>query len=187
MQRYRYPDPGDTNAGNILRAFDYNWFEARQILVYEYDSGHEREGLDLMAVLIEYRKKIVDRLLISVMKQAAKKMGSRGGEIYATEIGFRYQDLADLELGNGTIDANAPGSSNVTSDYDVTFSIPNAPELETDAVSLFNKQFESRWNLPSAVVFDTNVYTSGFMSAQARKTYEGDAGHGTGLRAGGLL
>jgi hypothetical protein len=176
VQRYRYPNARAATAQDILKAFDFNWFEAKQDLVYEYESGREDEGLKLMKKLINYRKRVVDKVLLDVMKETAKKLGSKGGEIYPTEVGYRYQDLSGVKHGKGTIEANAPGSTNVTSDYDITFSIPGAPEAEIDAVSLFNKKFGDQWKRPSAVVFDTNVYTSGFMSAEARKTYEKELG-----------
>ena len=177
VQLYRYPNrPDRAEAPEILRAFDNNWFEAKQALVYEYEEAHTDEGLQLMRKLIAYRKEKVDGILLRVIKELAKMLGSREGEVYPTEVGYRYRDLAGGMRGDGVIEANAPGSTNVTSDYDVTFSIPGAPEMEMDAVSLFNKKFSAQYELPSAVMFDTNVYTSGFMSAEARKTYQDELG-----------
>jgi len=42
--------------------------------VYEYDSSHVDEGLELMRKLLAYRKQEVDKLLCTVMK----KMGTSG-------------------------------------------------------------------------------------------------------------
>jgi hypothetical protein len=181
VQRYKYTNNAETaEAPNILRTFNNNWFEAKQKLVYEYESGHAEEGLQLMRKIIDYRKEKVDTLLLTVMKEISQKLGSgEGVMITKTESGYRYAVVSKKERWShkekpeiNIIEANAPGSTNVTSDYDITFSIPSAPDLEVDAVELFNKRFMAKWKLPSSVVFDTNVYTSGFMSSEARKPYK---------------
>lgn len=183
IQLYTFPESKlNDQPEDILKEFDNNWFEAKQKLVYEYDSADVGTGLELMRKLIEYRKEEVDGLLKEVISEIAlKHLGDEyeQGTISPTKNGYRYEAVPKAgvvvnENPMGIIEALAPGSQDVTSDYDITFSIPGAPELEVDAVELFNRMFAERWRHPSSVVFDTNVYTSGFMSGEARETYEAE-------------
>ena len=57
----------------------------------------------------------------------------------------------------------APGSTDLTSDYDVTFDAGENKSLEGKAVKEFNKLFRDRWGKESGTIFDTNVYTTGHM------------------------
>ncbi|MEA5597121.1 hypothetical protein [Rivularia sp. UHCC 0363] len=57
----------------------------------------------------------------------------------------------------------APGSTDLTSDYDVTFDGGENKSLESKAVKEFNKLFRERWGKESGTIFDTNVYTTGHM------------------------
>ncbi|MEM7580009.1 MAG: hypothetical protein AAF316_09165 [Cyanobacteria bacterium P01_A01_bin.80] len=57
----------------------------------------------------------------------------------------------------------APGSTNLTSDYDVTFDAGKNKSLEGKAVQEFNKLFSKSWGKESGIIFDTNVYTTGHM------------------------
>ncbi|WP_144054059.1 hypothetical protein [Baaleninema simplex] len=62
----------------------------------------------------------------------------------------------------------AAGSTEFTSDYDITASAPAGFEaLEIYVVELFNELFRQQWGLESGTVFDTNVYTSGHMRPEA--------------------
>lgn len=172
LKPYRLPeDKRGADARTILQAFNDSWFEAKQKLVYEYDSNHAAEGLELMGRLLRYRTTVVDGLLASVLMEMGKARGIGLTGPEKTGQGYKLQDSGDPER---RIEANAPGSTDVTSDYDVTFSIPGAPELEVEAVKSFNRKFMETWRIPSAVMFDTNVYTSGFMSDEARRSYAAD-------------
>ncbi|HBL13269.1 MAG TPA: hypothetical protein DD379_18090, partial [Cyanobacteria bacterium UBA11162] len=62
----------------------------------------------------------------------------------------------------------AAGSTDLTSDYDITFSSGAGNEsLEILAVETFNQLFREQWGRESGLVFDTNVYTSGHMRPEA--------------------
>jgi hypothetical protein len=71
----------------------------------------------------------------------------------------------------------APGSTDLTSDYDVTFDGGENKSLESKAVKEFNKLFRERWGKESGTIFDTNVYTTGHMpTGEDKKEKEKDKG-----------
>jgi len=84
-----------------------------------------------MHQLVAYRKQEVDRILREAME----------------------------EVNPGALKAQAFGSTNLTSDYDLSVSGPNAEKV----VEVFNRKFREQFGdisgLESGILFDTNVYT----------------------------
>jgi hypothetical protein len=117
---------------------------------------------DLMEAIIRYRGTVVFEIVTEVFNRnqefdqsiwLANTIVESGGQI----------------LGNMT-EIVAAGSTDLTSDYDVTFSAGAGNEgLEILAVERFNEVFRRLWGLESGIVFDTNVYTSGHMRSAAFK------------------
>jgi hypothetical protein len=90
-------------------------------------------------------------------------------EIMEKIIAFREMEVQTIinmvkqQLGADQLQAEAFGSKDLTSDYDVTFNAGGNQPIEIQAVKLFNKIFRQRWGKESGTVFDTNVYTTGHM------------------------
>lgn len=64
--------------------------------------------------------------------------------------------------------ALAVGSMNPTSDYDITVSGPASGKI----VEKFNERFRAKWNKESGVVFDTNIYGTGFLHPNATPNFD---------------
>ncbi|HLO89513.1 MAG TPA: hypothetical protein VK203_31510 [Nostocaceae cyanobacterium] len=112
---------------------------------------------ELMKQIINYREKVVKQIITQIL-----------------DINPEFQTL-DVVLGDNSgvvriklIDAVAAGSTDLSSDYDITFSAKKGKEsLEILAVDKFNDLFRKQWGKESGLVFDTNVYTSGHMRPEA--------------------
>ncbi|BDD10032.1 hypothetical protein FUAX_24640 [Fulvitalea axinellae] len=158
---------------DVLRLYGYNWFKAKEHLAYEQyatDSEEYEKRLDLMRGLLDYRTVVVDDLLLKTAEHVASFIpGATVGQKEAFSYASKKEKGWQLHIGSQLLIVSAPGSTSTTSDYDITFIIPGREELETEAVRFFNITFRSQWgNHTSGVVFDTNVYTSGFMSQFAQ-------------------
>ena len=117
---------------------------------------------ETMQGLVDFRKEEVGKIIDEVRKS----------------LKTDAQNLKDI----------APGSTDLTSDYDVTFDAGENKSLESKAVKEFNKLFRKRWGKESGTIFDTNVYTTGHMptgkdteekeidkaKTQSRMTQEGE-------------
>lgn len=144
--------PDDIPEGDVLATFGHNWFKLKDELAFKNKKDNESSAeysikLAAMDKILRYRKKEVDDIL-----EYTKRI-----------IADKYQIPIE------SIDAFAFGSITPTSDYDITFSIPGNPELETDCVELFNDTFKEKFGVSSGVLFDTNVYTNGFMTETRTK------------------
>lgn len=152
-----------------LASQNYNWFTAVDTLAH--DVGETREASERkMANLIKYRASVVNGLIVDTLVHVAKVMGQEGGEA-AGPYGFATEQFgwAERNANGYVIRAFAAGSTNLTSDYDVTFACPKMPHIESVAVAYFNDKFRAAHTFESGVMFDTNVYTSGFMPASAKE------------------
>ena len=151
----------------ILEHYEWDWSKARQKLVYE--AIQETRGLGIMNRLIKYRQHSVNSVVDEVVLGLSGKKDVKRTLI---KDGIKYTIKNTDRVPDTEITSSAPGSTKPTSDYDITFTVKDQPDLEVDLVEAFNDKFGAKWEgKPSAVVFDTNVYTSGFMSEEARKTY----------------
>ena len=153
---------------------------------WEEGLTQESIGAITMWALFQYRQIVVDGILESVMVDLALTNGSGWGknkpirtipykDSEGREIGFavplKSSDSRETQLKTKDkiskrqrfIIAAASGSTNLTSDYDVTFIVPDRPELEIELVLKFNLTFRELFGLEAGYMFDTNVYTSGFM------------------------
>jgi hypothetical protein len=75
------------------------------------------------------------------------------------------QDLIEVEAvfqDKSRISQIAAGSTDLTSDYDIVFYSPNKIKA-IEAVERFNTEFRDKFGRESGFVFDTNVYTPGFL------------------------
>lgn len=167
-----------------LALFDFNWFTMKETLAYSSYRSH----IDAMVSMVEYRKGLVDALLRDSLRHTWAKLtkdvtkgsnrqrkafssfstamveplGGSGYKIGSTANGKAFQ-----------LTAFAAGSTTPTSDYDISFTAAGMPEYESDAVSIFNNAFREAWGgRSSGVVFDTNVYSSGFMPQTVAGTSE---------------
>lgn len=136
---------------DILREYGDNWFKFKDELAYLDKSKNESKEiyemkLASMEMVLQYRQKFVDDLLKLTIEAVSK-------EIAETVNPFTAQDIKAVALGSVT----------PTSDYDITFEIPSHPHLEYKCVKYFNEAFLKKQGVNSGVLFDTNVYTSGFM------------------------
>lgn len=136
----------DIGPGEVLPEFSNNWFDFKKSLAYNQEgqpSDDYQMNLAVMEKMVNYRKDTVDGIVDSAIEEVALKNG----------------------LDTDAIQALAPGSVSPTSDYDITFAIPSRPELEAEVVKAFHQKFgEAFPGLSSGVLFDTNVYTNGFMT-----------------------
>ena len=159
----------DNDQFDDLATFNFNWFRAVEELAHDETAGNQASEQRMLA-LIRYRDLVVDKLLRETMDDVAARMARQDsaaagmGEIVRGKIDYVKQNGAGY-----LIRAFAAGSTNLTSDYDITFAIPRMPNLETDAVVLFNTSFRDIFGREPGMVFDTNVYTSGFMPPETKE------------------
>ncbi|MCU0565525.1 MAG: hypothetical protein MUF49_02890 [Oculatellaceae cyanobacterium Prado106] len=167
----------------ILALYGYDWFRVKEHLAYVRYAKDEQEyenRLKVMGTLIEYRSKAVDTILEETLNAIAQQVinqnpsfANSNEKVKKNKTG--YELTLKGKTGNTTLVASAPGSTSPTSDYDITFQVPISEDLEVDAVKHFNDIFRKRWNgFEPGVVFDTNVYTSGFMSNAAQTQYQSE-------------
>lgn len=112
--------------------------QARRVLAEEFDGWADAtklargSALDRLKLqrLGAYRKAVVDRLLNEVMGEIGSKVG-------------------------GKLERQAFGSTNLTSDYDLSIKGPGAERV----IGEFNRRFRARFGKESGSFFDTNVYT----------------------------
>ncbi|AOW20147.1 hypothetical protein [Urechidicola croceus] len=130
---------------HTLAKYNWNWFNLKDDLAYKKNGQSDEEyntNLNKMRQLVGYRNTLVNDLLKEVIE----------------EIEGRHEDIEDFD-----IEAQNFGSTTPTSDIDITFVSDSNPELEFEAVELFNKKFIQKYGITPGVMLDTNVYTSGFM------------------------
>lgn len=133
---------------DILKMYGDNWFTFKDELAYLDEDKNENPAyyevkLAAMEKVLQYRKEIVDALLKETCEAVAQQKSN--------------------PLTKKAIKALALGSVTPTSDYDITFEIASAPHLEYKCVKYFNETFLKRYGVASGILFDTNVYTNGFM------------------------
>jgi len=151
----------------LIAHFDMSWHKLRQNLVYERGAGLEGtvfRGQDPIAVMkaaVSGRRQVVDAMLDEVMD--ALCAAAKGEFVRDKTSRARYR--VDAGAISARWDVIAIGSSNPTSDYDVTFNFGGDSARETDAVAAFNQRFIARFGAPSGDFFDTNTYTAGFMTS----------------------
>jgi hypothetical protein len=170
---------GSGNPMDILKRHRYHWEHARDSLAYANGKNTGEAKQAQMDTLVKFRLKVVRTVLSEAMINVANQVK---GHMEGTDVGqFAYNEGGaivniNVPLGGGkqekekvVIEAIAPGSSNLTSDYDVTFRIVQLPQYEAALVREFNQLFGSYFvslggpKYESGVVFDTNMYTSGFL------------------------
>ncbi|MBL4649288.1 MAG: hypothetical protein JKY03_06110 [Aureispira sp.] len=138
----------------ILKMYTDNWFTFKDELAYLDKGKNENPAyyevkLAAMEKVLQYRKRIVDALLKETCKAVAEQNNNTLTE----------EDIKALALGSVT----------PTSDYDITFEIASAPHLEYKCVKYFNETFLKRYGVASGILFDTNVYTNGFMPSTTQE------------------
>ena len=161
----------------ILKRYGYHWDVARDVLAYANGERRGKVSRDRMQTLVDFRAKVVLKVLNDAMIKVAGKIpgANVGGFTHNSQgailsinapIGGEKQEKGKEKI---EIHAIAPGSSNLTSDYDVTFQIEQLPQYEADLVREFNLVFRNYFAslggpaYESGVVFDTNIYTSGVL------------------------
>jgi adenosine deaminase len=100
----------------------------------------------LMEQLVDYRQAEVQKL-INEVKAGLKE-----------EVDVVFQD----KQGGRSIRQIAAGSTDLSSDYDIVFYSKNKAKA-IQAVTLFNEKFRNKFEREAGFVFDTNVYTPGFL------------------------
>ncbi|MEG4323810.1 hypothetical protein, partial [Microcoleus sp. herbarium5] len=117
---------------------------------------------DLMRAIIRYRGTVVFEIVTEVFNRNQEFYRSIGlGNVFIESDGQLLGNMTEMVVA---------GSTDLTSDYDVTFSAgAGNEELEILAVERFNEIFRGDWGLESGIVFDTNVYSSGHMRSAAFK------------------
>jgi len=100
----------------------------------------------LMEQLVDYRQAEVQKLINEVKAELKE------------DIDVVFQD----KQGGGSIRQIAAGSTDLTSDYDIVFYSKNKAKA-IQAVTLFNEKFRNKFEREAGFVFDTNVYTPGFL------------------------
>lgn len=103
----------------------------------EYLNKHPASGKKIMERLVRFRKDYVDGKLLA-LKQ-------------------KYPGLRTKSI----------GSTNLTSDYDVTLSGPG----DVDAIEEFHNAFRADWGKESGTVFDTNLYAKDYMPVRSNVAY----------------
>jgi hypothetical protein len=104
---------------------------------------HYLQYPNLMQQLVNHRTQEIQRLIDTVKS-----------ELVDVEAAFQGKD--------GKIQQIAAGSTDLTSDYDVVFYSENKTKAIA-AIQLFNQKFREEFGRESGFVFDTNVYTPGFL------------------------
>jgi hypothetical protein len=112
-----------------------------------------------MRLILQYRIDEVGRIYKQVIDQMwndnePKRTAYNKDKSVPKEEVFQLNDLQFAMM----------GSTDLTSDYDVSFDHNvEKPWVGTTAVKLFNEKFRAKWGKEAGTVFDTNVYTQGFM------------------------
>lgn len=136
----------------ILKSYDNNWFKIKEDLGYlekeNPNSDFYQVKLAALEQLLNYRQQVVDDLLEETKTYVFKVLKAKPN----------MEDFTKKE-----VVAFALGSTTPTSDYDVTFQIADYPQYEYLCVKYFNDTFVQRFGVNSGMLFDTNVYTAGFM------------------------
>jgi hypothetical protein len=114
-----------------------------------------------MKAAVACRRQIVDAMLDEVVDALCAAANAQFVRDRTSKARYR------LDAGAITArwDVIAIGSSNPTSDYDVSFNFGGDSARETEAVAAFNQRFIDRFGAPSGEFFDTNAYTVGFMTS----------------------
>ncbi|MCG8476887.1 MAG: hypothetical protein MI784_15585 [Cytophagales bacterium] len=161
LKKKRYED--------VLRAYNYNWFDVKEHLAYQKYAADEQDyysRLDVMDLLIEFRTVEVGRLLNETHSYLSRLLEDEQGKGVSVRLVRKEPGCDFLDIGGQAVIVSVPGSTQQTSDYDITITIPGREDLEIEAVCYFNKVFRNAWEgRSSGMVFDTNIYTSGFMSS----------------------
>lgn len=114
-----------------------------------------------MRRILQYRVTEVGRVYGLVIAQMHADNKAVHDRELAKPVGER--DLSQVFQLND-LQFSMMGSTDLTSDYDVSFDhVVTKPWVGAAAVKLFNKKFREKWGKESGTVFDTNVYTQGFM------------------------
>ena len=151
----------------LISHFDLSWHKLRQNLVYEGGTGLDstafsgQNPIAVMKAAVACRRQIVDAMLDEVVDALCAEANAPFVRDKTSKARFR------IEAGAVTArwDVIAIGSSNPTSDYDVSFNFSGDSPRETEAVARFNQRFIDRFGAPSGEFFDTNAYTVGFMTS----------------------
>jgi len=151
----------------LIAHFDRSWDKLRRNLVYQHGTGlegtvfGEQDPIALMKAAVACRRQVVDAMLDEVVDDLCA--AATGEFVRDPTSRTRYR----IEAGavSARWDVIAIGSSNPTSDYDISFNFSGDSMRETDAVETFNQRFIARFGAPSGEFFDTNTYTAGFMTS----------------------
>lgn len=152
----------------LLSGFEDSWESLRTNLIFGDGRGLQRTPFarenprQLMRAAVARRKAVVDGLLGDVLETLAREGPGDVSYVRVPRSSSRYL-VRDTQV-VGQWDVIAIGSSNPTSDYDVSFNFHGDCEREAQAVADFNDRFVSRFGVPAGELFDTNAYASGFMS-----------------------
>ncbi|MEU5852488.1 DUF3626 domain-containing protein, partial [Saccharopolyspora shandongensis] len=130
-QRDLGPDDHATSGDELAKTWLRDVGSSWAAAKAEYlDEGAGVAGREKMARLVAFRKRFVDGLLDEILRD--------------------YPEVTPI----------AVGSTDLTSDYDVTVTGPG----DTEVVEEFNKRFRLAWDGgESATVFDTNIYGNAFL------------------------
>ena len=116
---------------------------------------------DTMRRILQYRIQEVGRVYKLVIAQMRADNEAVRKQELSKPVGER--DMSRVFQVND-LQFSMMGSTDLTSDYDVSFDhVVTKPWVGATAVKLFNKKFRDKWGKESGSVFDTNVYTQGFM------------------------
>ena len=114
-----------------------------------------------MKAAVACRRQIVDAMLDEVVDALCAAANAQFVRDKTSKARYRIEAGAV----SARWDVIAIGSSNPTSDYDVSFNFSGDSPRETEAVARFNQRFIDRFGAPSGEFFDTNAYTVGFMTS----------------------
>jgi hypothetical protein len=113
-----------------------------------------------MRLLLQYRIHEVGR----IYKQVIGELWRENAPLRAKERAIKGSVPRDQLFQLNDLQFSMMGSTDLTSDYDVSFDhVVTKPWIGVAAVKAFNRIFREKWKAESGTVFDTNVYTQGFM------------------------
>ena len=123
-----------------------------------------------------------------VMHANFKQEDELGKKVLTRMVAYREEyvmgALRELKAKNESLQAFSAGSTNLTSDFDVTIALQMNEESlneDVDIVDTFNRDIRSDLGNPPGVVFDTNLYMQAYTNVKGNLPLRSEAIHYEGV------
>jgi hypothetical protein len=157
---------------DVLEIFQYNWDYFINYTAYLIDNpgqdprNEQTQNLNILNRLIEFRKQKVLDLIIDSLHSYYKIPKETEITYTLKPLNSKEEFIFNLTLPDKTkrqVVFTNHGSKTSTSDFDLTIDVSEHFLESCKILEEFNKNFRKKYVLDSGYVFDTNLYTKGFM------------------------